>query len=184
MLAEDRLFATLDPSSRRLRFPRDIEVIITDTVGFIRDLPQRPDGGLPGDARGAGGRRPAAARDRYQPPALRGPDPGGGSASWRICSSTRKAMPQGLQQARPRWRPSVAEALCRRHAAVAVAARGHGHPRPAHRTHAVHDRRPPALADVGRHRPDCRAPVGCSPAPDARNRHHKRLRLTRFVKPI
>ncbi len=37
--AEDRLFATLDPSSRRLRFPRDLEVIITDTVGFIRDLP-------------------------------------------------------------------------------------------------------------------------------------------------
>ena len=37
---EDRLFATLDPSSRRLRFPRDIEVIITDTVGFIKDLPK------------------------------------------------------------------------------------------------------------------------------------------------
>lgn len=36
----DKLFATLDPSSRRLRFPRDIEVIITDTVGFIRDLPK------------------------------------------------------------------------------------------------------------------------------------------------
>ena len=40
VLAEDKLFATLDPSSRRLRFPRDIEVIITDTVGFIRDLPK------------------------------------------------------------------------------------------------------------------------------------------------
>ncbi len=37
--AEDKLFATLDPTSRRLRFPRDVEVIITDTVGFIRDLP-------------------------------------------------------------------------------------------------------------------------------------------------
>ena len=34
-----RLFATLNPTSRRLRFPRDIEVLITDTVGFIRDLP-------------------------------------------------------------------------------------------------------------------------------------------------
>jgi GTP-binding protein HflX len=33
------LFSTLDPASRRLRFPRDREVIITDTVGFIRDLP-------------------------------------------------------------------------------------------------------------------------------------------------
>ena len=40
VLAESRLFATLDPSSRRLRFPRDIEVIVTDTVGFIRDLPR------------------------------------------------------------------------------------------------------------------------------------------------
>jgi GTP-binding protein HflX len=39
VLAEDFLFATLDPTSRRLRFPRDREVIITDTVGFIRDLP-------------------------------------------------------------------------------------------------------------------------------------------------
>ncbi|HET7753162.1 MAG TPA: GTPase HflX [Anaeromyxobacteraceae bacterium] len=39
VVAEDVLFATLDPTSRRLRFPRDREVIITDTVGFIRDLP-------------------------------------------------------------------------------------------------------------------------------------------------
>lgn len=36
----NRLFETLDPSSRRLRFPREREAIITDTVGFIRDLPQ------------------------------------------------------------------------------------------------------------------------------------------------
>jgi GTP-binding protein HflX len=40
VIAEDKLFATLDPSSRRLRFPADFEVIITDTVGFIRDLPK------------------------------------------------------------------------------------------------------------------------------------------------
>ena len=40
VFVEDKLFATLDPSSRRLRFPRDFEVIITDTVGFIRDLPR------------------------------------------------------------------------------------------------------------------------------------------------
>lgn len=39
VFVEDRLFATLDPTSRRLRFPREREVIITDTVGFIRDLP-------------------------------------------------------------------------------------------------------------------------------------------------
>jgi len=40
ILTENKLFATLDPSSRRLRFPKDMEVIITDTVGFIRDLPK------------------------------------------------------------------------------------------------------------------------------------------------
>ena len=40
VLAEDRLFATLDPKSSRLRFPRDTEAVITDTVGFIRNLPK------------------------------------------------------------------------------------------------------------------------------------------------
>ena len=40
ILTEDRLFATLDPTSRRLRFPRDTEAIITDTVGFLKNLPQ------------------------------------------------------------------------------------------------------------------------------------------------
>ncbi len=39
IVAEDKLFATLDPTSRRLRFPMDMEVVITDTVGFIRNLP-------------------------------------------------------------------------------------------------------------------------------------------------
>ena len=39
IIAEDKLFATLDPTSRRLRFPTEMEVILTDTVGFIRDLP-------------------------------------------------------------------------------------------------------------------------------------------------
>lgn len=37
--AEKQMFATLDPTSRRLRLPYDQEVIINDTVGFIRDLP-------------------------------------------------------------------------------------------------------------------------------------------------
>jgi len=37
---EARMFATLDTSSRRLRFPKERDVIITDTVGFIRDLPK------------------------------------------------------------------------------------------------------------------------------------------------
>jgi len=34
-LAEDKLFATLDPISQRLRFPLEREVVITDTVGFV-----------------------------------------------------------------------------------------------------------------------------------------------------
>ena len=38
--AENLLFATLDTTSRRLRFPHLQEVIFTDTVGFIRDLPK------------------------------------------------------------------------------------------------------------------------------------------------
>ena len=40
VVTENKLFATLDPTSRRLRFPQEREVIITDTVGFIRDLPK------------------------------------------------------------------------------------------------------------------------------------------------
>ncbi|MCD9188467.1 MAG: GTPase HflX [Pyrinomonadaceae bacterium] len=38
--AEKKMFATLDPTSRRLRLPIEQEVIINDTVGFIRDLPE------------------------------------------------------------------------------------------------------------------------------------------------
>jgi len=40
VFTENLLFATLDTSTRRLRFPEEREVIITDTVGFIRDLPK------------------------------------------------------------------------------------------------------------------------------------------------
>ncbi len=36
---EKKMFATLDPTSRRLRLPIEQEIIINDTVGFIRDLP-------------------------------------------------------------------------------------------------------------------------------------------------
>jgi GTP-binding protein HflX len=39
-LAEERMFATLDPRSRLLRLPKLQEVVINDTVGFIRDLPE------------------------------------------------------------------------------------------------------------------------------------------------
>ncbi len=38
--AADKLFMTLDPTTRRLRFPREGEVILADTVGFIAELPE------------------------------------------------------------------------------------------------------------------------------------------------
>ena len=37
---EDKLFSTLDTATRRLRFPKVQEVVMTDTVGFIKDLPK------------------------------------------------------------------------------------------------------------------------------------------------
>lgn len=40
VFAEDKLFATLHVTTRRLRFPHSQEVVFTDTVGFIRDLPK------------------------------------------------------------------------------------------------------------------------------------------------
>ena len=40
-LAEDKMFATLDPTTRRLRLPTNQNVLLTDTVGFIRKLPHR-----------------------------------------------------------------------------------------------------------------------------------------------
>ncbi|WYP24884.1 GTPase HflX [Alkalihalobacillus sp. FSL W8-0930] len=39
ILEEDMLFATLDPTTRHLRLPSGLNVILSDTVGFIRDLP-------------------------------------------------------------------------------------------------------------------------------------------------
>ncbi len=40
VIAENKLFATLDPTTRRLRFPEEHEIVLADTVGFIRDLPK------------------------------------------------------------------------------------------------------------------------------------------------
>ena len=41
VLAEDKLFATLDPTSRRLSLPNGQNLVLTDTVGFVRNLPHR-----------------------------------------------------------------------------------------------------------------------------------------------
>lgn len=39
ILAEDKLFATLDPTTRKFTLPDNTEILLTDTVGFIRNLP-------------------------------------------------------------------------------------------------------------------------------------------------
>lgn len=39
ILAEDKLFATLDPTTRKFKLPCGVEILLTDTVGFIRNLP-------------------------------------------------------------------------------------------------------------------------------------------------
>ena len=39
VFAEEKMFATLDPTTRRLRLPTNQNVLLTDTVGFIRKLP-------------------------------------------------------------------------------------------------------------------------------------------------
>ena len=41
ILAENKLFATLDPTTRRLKLPGGKQILLTDTVGFIRNLPHQ-----------------------------------------------------------------------------------------------------------------------------------------------
>jgi GTP-binding protein HflX len=41
VLVADKLFATLDPTLRRLRLPNNQELLLTDTVGFVRKLPHQ-----------------------------------------------------------------------------------------------------------------------------------------------
>ena len=97
VLVEDRLFATLDPKSSRLRFPRDTEAVITDTVGFIRDAAEGACRRFPGHPRRAPGGRHPPPRDRRGKPRLRGADcrrrqdPSGPGPD-------RQTHPPGLQQ--------------------------------------------------------------------------------------
>jgi GTP-binding protein HflX len=64
VLVENRLFATLDPVTRRIRMPSGMHVLLTDTVGFIQKLPT-PCGGLPRDAGRTGRGDAADARHRH-----------------------------------------------------------------------------------------------------------------------
>ena len=76
--ANDRLFDTLDTTTRTLEISDTCTVLISDTVGFIRKLPHHLVGGLQGHLGGAGVRRPAAPCDRCLQPGVAGPDGGGG----------------------------------------------------------------------------------------------------------
>ncbi len=57
VLAENKLFATLDPTTRQLVLPGNQKLLLTDTVGFIRRLPHGSGRGVQGHARGGPGRR-------------------------------------------------------------------------------------------------------------------------------
>ena len=41
VLVEDKLFATLDPTTRKLRLPNNQNILLSDTVGFLRKLPHQ-----------------------------------------------------------------------------------------------------------------------------------------------
>ena len=73
-LAEDKLFATLDPLTRRLRLPTNQNVLLTDTVGFIRKLPHGLVEAFKATLEEGRGSRLADPRGRYQPPQSRRPD--------------------------------------------------------------------------------------------------------------
>ena len=87
-LAEDKLFATLDPTSRQVKLGDGQTAIVTDTVGFIHKLPAPARRRVPGDARGGQpGRR--ADRGRRRRP-IRTP-PSTGRRSRRSSTSSGRA---------------------------------------------------------------------------------------------
>ena len=74
VLVEDRLFATLDPTTRRLALPGGEPVLLTDTVGFVRTLPHGLVEAFKSTLEVAGRRRLARPRRRRQRRRPRGPD--------------------------------------------------------------------------------------------------------------
>ena len=62
----DQLFATLDPTVRRLRLPGGAPVVLADTVGFIRELPHELVAAFQSTLQEARERAPAAARGGCQ----------------------------------------------------------------------------------------------------------------------
>ena len=100
VLAEDHLFATLDPTTRRLRFPREREMIIADTVGFIRDLPRDLAQAFRATLEELDEADLLLARGRRRRSRPRRAD-GGGRAHPRRPGAGRDAAPAGDEQDRP-----------------------------------------------------------------------------------
>ena len=74
VFAKDLLFATLDPTMRQVTLPSGRRIILSDTVGFISDLPTASGRRLPRDP-GRGDRgRPHPACPRHRPSRSRGPE--------------------------------------------------------------------------------------------------------------
>ena len=99
--AEDKLFATLDPTSRQVRLGEGQTAIVTDTVGFIHKLPAPARRRVPGDPRGGQpGRRARRGRRRVRSAPRRAP--GHRPARPRRARRRRQAAAHRLQQGRPR----------------------------------------------------------------------------------
>jgi GTP-binding protein HflX len=95
VLAEDMLFATLDPTLRRMKLPHGAMVILSDTVGFISNLPTHLVAAFPRHAGRGGGGRPDPACARH------------GRSGPRIAGGRRRGDPQEPR----RWRkPAQAHA--------------------------------------------------------------------------
>ncbi len=100
VFTENLLFATLDTSTRRLRFPREREVIVTDTVGFHPLPPQISHGGIQGHPGRVAGRRSPPPSGRLRRPPLRGTDYPGGADPRRTRPGGQTAA-SGIQQGGP-----------------------------------------------------------------------------------
>ena len=103
---EDKLFSTLDTRTRQWHVKDWGRVLLSDTVGFIRDLPHHLIASFKATLEGGPAGPAAAARRRCQQPARRGADQGGqqgaGGAGLR-----RQADAAGAEQGGPRGRPVV-----------------------------------------------------------------------------
>ena len=92
--AEDALFATLDPTMRRIALPRGRRIVVSDTVGFISDLPTELVAAFRATLEGGrtGGCHPPCPR--YRPAGHGGPRPRACGGSWVTWSPRRNSRRQ------------------------------------------------------------------------------------------